>query len=53
MKNTSILVALSVFTLALGAILNLDPAAFVPGIVGIAIGATLLKAGKHGSEKAA
>ena len=50
MKNTLILIALSVFTLTLGAILNLNPAAFVPGIVGIAIGATLLKAGNRSSE---
>lgn len=51
MKNTLILIALSVFTLALGAVLTLSPAAFVPGFVGVAIGATLLKAGTRDSER--
>ncbi|MFO7729757.1 MAG: hypothetical protein R6V86_03225 [Spirochaetia bacterium] len=49
MKNTSILIALSVFTLALGAVLNLSTIAFVPGSIGVALGVTLLKAGKRGS----
>jgi len=50
MRNTLILVAFSMFTLALGAVLDLNPAAYIPGIIGIAIGATLLKAGNRSSE---
>ena len=52
MKNTSILIALSVVTLALGAVLNLSIIAFVPGTIGVALGVTLLKAGKRGSGEA-
>jgi len=52
MKNTSILIFLSVFTLSLAAVLNLSTLAFVPGTIGVALGVTLLKAGKRGSEEA-
>jgi len=52
MKNTSIIMALSVLTLVLGAVLNLSTIAFVPGTIGVALGVSLLKAGKRGSEEA-
>ncbi len=50
MKNTSIVIAMSIATLVLAAVLKLDAAAFIPGIVGLALGGALLKAGKTGSE---
>ena len=50
MKNTAILIGMSVGTLVLGALLNLDATAFVPGLVGLALGMTLLRAGKSGSD---